>query len=886
MNKSLRTFFCLLLLLSLLLSFSCPVFAAENKEEEEAEDVRTELHIRSEEDFLKFAKNCVQDHYSSNLTVFLDANLDLEGVNFAGIPIFTGIFHGNHHTIRGIRLDVEGSTQGLFRYVTRGALIDNLSIEGLYFPEGTKNSLGGLAGSNAGTIKGCRFQGELEGCEHVGGIAGINQVSGIIENCQVSGTIRGTHFVGGIAGENQGSIRFCKNFTNINTAAEDNNIDSIEFTPEFITGKESAETVTDLGGIAGTSTGVIRDCTNLGSVGYPHMGYNIGGIAGSQRGYITRCENFSPISGRKEIGGIAGQMEPVANIVYTKDTLQILREQLETTSNLANRASADISSGSSEIRGDISAMHEEAGVALEAVEELFSGDDFPDLDTIIAANNVLSGSIGSMQNIASSLHDSLESTVSTAAGDIRAITKQVSAMSHTLDTAAENLGGTVTDVSDQDTEDNLTAKVSQCKNHGEILGDLNVGGITGAIAWENDKDPEGDFEVTGERSLNFDSELRAVILECKNTSIITAKKCNAGGIAGTMTMGLVKDSDNTGILECEDASYLGGIAGLSNGFIRNCNSKSKITGKAHVGGIAGQAPILTGCRSIVLIEEGAEKLGSIAGEIVDAMNEEKNPVSGNYYLPLSDHLGAIDGIDYYEVADSLTKKEFQALDGLSPLFIQASMTFQFPDGTSQQLVIPLGEVVSEDRIPTLPKKEGYIAQWTHLDEIDLQNLFLDGIFEAEYIPCHAVRESSLRREDGKPVLLAEGLFESTEELHLTQQEDLPEGALEGWKLPAWEENNDELLIHLSLPEELIRKEFKVLVQDAQGHWQEVPSSEDGSYALFKVHAADQAVAVLASHETLQKQLTAAASAAGVLLILLALFIHRKHKKKKAAAKKA
>ncbi len=32
---------------------------------------------------------------------------------------------------------------------------------------------------------------------------------------------------------------------------------------------------TDAGGIAGYSTGVIDSCTNEGSVGYPHVGYNV-----------------------------------------------------------------------------------------------------------------------------------------------------------------------------------------------------------------------------------------------------------------------------------------------------------------------------------------------------------------------------------------------------------------------------------------------------------------------------------------------------------------------------------------------------------------------------------------------------------------------------------
>ena len=46
----------------------------------------------------------------------------------------------------------------------------------------------------------------------------------------------------------------------------------------------------DSGGIAGLSTGIIQYCTNKGSVGYEHVGYNVGGIVGRQSGYVYACE--------------------------------------------------------------------------------------------------------------------------------------------------------------------------------------------------------------------------------------------------------------------------------------------------------------------------------------------------------------------------------------------------------------------------------------------------------------------------------------------------------------------------------------------------------------------------------------------------------------------
>ena len=70
----------------------------------------------------------------------------------------------------------------------------------------------------------------------------------------------------------------------------------------------------DSGGIAGLSTGIIQLCTNNGSIGYEHVGYNAGGIVGRQSGYVYSCENKGLVCGRKDVGGIAGQTEPYVAI--------------------------------------------------------------------------------------------------------------------------------------------------------------------------------------------------------------------------------------------------------------------------------------------------------------------------------------------------------------------------------------------------------------------------------------------------------------------------------------------------------------------------------------------------------------------------------------------
>ena len=701
MNKRIiGIFLCVMLLLGTVM----PVYA-DTKESETAAETYV---IATVDEFLTFAEKCRLDSFSKELQVSLEADLDLSGTDFESIPTFSGTFDGKNHMITGMEITGEGSTLGLFRYLTSSAVVKNLRVQGDMHPEGSREEIGGIAGKNEGTIFNCTFSGTISGSNEIGGIAGINAVTGIIEDCQVTGEIYGDHFVGGIAGQNDGVIRLCANRSVINGTAQQNEVKISDITIDTLKSSESADTVTDVGGIAGLSGGVIRECINYGNVGYKHMGYNIGGIAGTQSGYIVDCFNYADIEGRKEVGGIVGQMEPVSYIEYSEDTLQILQGQLDTMSALTNQASANAQNSASSISGQIGTLMGQVQDAKNAVEMLVdevdlsdvelpevSLDDIelpevnledielpevdlenpelpevdlpevdlenpelpeidlpeidlenpelpevnlpevdiqtsdmsqitsqlPDADSIKAAQNALSSSMSAMQGTLSSIGSSVQGMTSTLSRDMQAISDQISVMSNTISNASDNLGGSVTDVSDQDTANDITGKVQTCVNYGNVLADRNVGGITGAMAMENDLDILEDWETIGEDSLNFQSEVRAVILACHNEGTVTARKQNAGGIVGWQPIGLVKNSLNTGSVEAEGADYVGGVSGISSGFIRKSYAKCEITGSSYVGGIEGSSTIVSNCCSMVLINEASEKAGAILGVANDDTSE-------------------------------------------------------------------------------------------------------------------------------------------------------------------------------------------------------------------------------------------------------------------------
>lgn len=881
------------LLLCLLLVLSLPVTAL--AEEAQDSEEGTTLHIARRQQFLDFAENCRLDSYSRNLSVILLTDIDLTGVDFSGIPIFCGNFDGNGHTVSGLSITRDGSNMGLFRYVDASGVIQNLTVSGKVTPDGSRSAVGSIAGHNAGKIQNCFFDGTVSGSDDVGGIAGINAITGIIDGCHSKGIITGDHRVGGVVGNNLGVVRSCNNRSGVNTTAEENQIKLSDISLETITGSESVSAVTDIGGIAGTSSGVIRQSKNRGNVGYQHMGYNVGGIAGTQTGYLYKCENFAQVYGRKEVGGIVGQMEPTTFIEYTEDTMQILQSQLGTVSNLTGQAFSTIQDGNSDMGVQVDDLYNSLVDAKDALDTLLpNGDDPypPDRDTIDAAINNANSSLAAAGSSLYAIMDSVNDTADSLSRIMRSIAGQISAMSATVGNASQNLGGTIEDISDRDTAEILSGKVEKCTNSGAVLGDLNAGGVVGAIAYENRLDPENDLQIGGDNSMNFDTQLRAVILGCENSGSVTAKRQNVGGIVGWMALGLTKDCLSTGSIDAEDANYVGGVAGRSDGYVRRCSAKSAITGNAYVGGIAGEGLTVTDCRSMVQLT-GSEKAGAILGlkgehsgflksESDDTDETEEDTVTGNYYLTVGSDIGAIDGVSYADSAQPLEHDDFVELEGLDPIFKVISVRFVYDDGMMHTVTLAPGEALSPDSIPKLPEKAGYVGRWDGLADADLSDIRFDVSFPAVYTAEWETVQSEPLGESKLPTLLAQGQFSDNTPIQLTQMTKGPapgvhDKFLEGYAFTLPTGTADTLRY---LPE-TEQKNVRVMVKGADGSWREVSHTQDGSYLVFAIEDGDESFCLIGSMKKSVSWLPiiGAGGAAVVALLVVILLVHHRRKKK-------
>ena len=105
--------------------------------------------------------------------------------------------------------------QGLFYGIGENAKVENLHVD-CNIKVGNARLVGGICGENRGTIENCWVSGHVESSHYsaydadLGGIAGLNKSGGKIKYCCVTADIKntgGNSGVGGIAGSNEGTIQ-------------------------------------------------------------------------------------------------------------------------------------------------------------------------------------------------------------------------------------------------------------------------------------------------------------------------------------------------------------------------------------------------------------------------------------------------------------------------------------------------------------------------------------------------------------------------------------------------------------------------------------------------------------------------------------------------------
>lgn len=422
-KKLLSILLCMLLIISLLL----PSAAL-------GENEGGDIVIYTAQDLETLARSCTIDTWSKGKTVLLGKDIDMSGIDFTGIPIFCGTFDGQGYGVKN--LSITGTTtRGFFNIVSTGAKVENLNIVGAVSPTGNEEHIGGVAGTNNGRIENCSFSGFVIGETGVGGIAGENGINGEIVDCTVKGAMDGERCVGGIVGTNYGAISSCENLSSVNITNEEKTKSIEDFEMSFsldlsrFSSGESIDGYTDMGGIAGYSSGMILSCKNLGDVGYPHIGYNVGGIAGRSDGFISACENSGTLNGRKDVGGIAGQMEPYLILNISPGSLAELKPQLDSLGSAIDTAINDAQGASASIHTRLTNISAYLKNALDST-------------------NILTDKIGAYGENAISEIDRSSAVISDVVKQLNDISADIPAMSDKISAGAKLLSQSLDELSE------------------------------------------------------------------------------------------------------------------------------------------------------------------------------------------------------------------------------------------------------------------------------------------------------------------------------------------------------------------------------------------------------------------------------------------------------
>ena len=242
-----------------------------------------EYQVSTKEDLQKLAQLVNTNNDTTNVTIYMGADIDLSGVNWTPIGnksansnyVFKGTFDGNGHVVKNLTINSNKSHAGLFGGANGSASIKNLGVENASVVGGSYTGI--LIGSSDGTISNCYAKGTVEGNERVGALAG--NVTKEVTDSYVKATVKGIKYAGGISGYATKLIKRCFSEGSVTT------------TNDYAAG------------IAGCTDGKIEYCYSKANI----KGNNIvGGIAGRTADAINNSYATGTAEGYEFVGGLAG----------------------------------------------------------------------------------------------------------------------------------------------------------------------------------------------------------------------------------------------------------------------------------------------------------------------------------------------------------------------------------------------------------------------------------------------------------------------------------------------------------------------------------------------------------------------------------------------------
>lgn len=531
----------------------------------------------------------VQSSAFSGRSWYLISDLDLDKQDWKSIGkdasnAFDGLFDGNNHTIKGLRLPVWNTDDdalpycGLFGY-SKGA-VKNLNVEGITtklvsgsetVQEAQSQYIGGIvaylaepgetASSDMGKITNCSFNGEINLKSYIeindrssdlkdtciGGIVGYAYTAEVsdsekIINCknkasiivETQSNVTNTKYVnvnvGGICGYTGCKVKQCENYGAV--LKNNSNVYSTFNYPSCY-----------VGGIAGVNAtnAVISECSNYGYIKQLHgPNASLAGIVSLTSANVENCKNYGTIETDSLLNGLAftsgGYTAGIMAITSLPDTTVIVNNchnygSIKSKRYRTGGIAAYFDSNNGEIKNCIN-------------EGLIVGTE---------SSNIISSDAGGIAGCVN--QGKIISCINK--GNVTYIGSNSTSLETTM-----GIGGIVGSLNDT---------IISCENYGNVSGMSCVGGIVG-------------FLGTGRDSYSY------TCVNCKNEGAIIAKgrstffdyRQYAGGIIGIVTnpKNIIYNCINTGSITStgsffQVAGVIGSIANDTK--VYNCVNAGPIS---------------------------------------------------------------------------------------------------------------------------------------------------------------------------------------------------------------------------------------------------------------------------------------------------------------------
>ena len=537
------------------------------------------------------------------------AGLNLSGASIAG-AVNTGVTHaryGNTITassvggIAGTNLgsisdsyndgDITGGKYvgGLVGY-NNGGSVSNVVNAGDVYGESEKfkeneGGIGGLVGFNSGSVTQASNAGAIDGDYYVGGLVGVNASGATLENLynSISASITGTDYVGGIAGKNEGKISATSRLVNQGN----------------VVGKSY------VGGIAGTNSGTISASLNTGE--------------GTET--ENRLINQGSVTGLMYVGGIAGQNTKegvIDNVTNEVLVLQASDEQARYFGGIVgdNYGTVTNATNTNEMRaeganyvGGIIGYNHTSGALTGNIENRGIVNGYSGVGGIIGLNentSILDRS--DKERLTISNYGNVKATSGGAAGifyenKVEKISN-VDLANYGSIQGGENFDGVSGGLFGSNSGDIINSSLI---NAGTVTGGGVVGGLIGenkAAATNsifiNMGTVEGGSNVGGLFGLNSGNMVYSSLINTVDGKVTGAS--NVGGLigenSGTITGGRVADTDTNDVGYYRNrivnngtvigtGDNVGGLIGTNSGDLVAAYNTGAVSGQTNVGGIVG-----------------------------------------------------------------------------------------------------------------------------------------------------------------------------------------------------------------------------------------------------------------------------------------------------------